>query len=81
MNREDVINSDEYKVSKAALEWYSNNQDADALDGFEVGYAEAKKQLIEKACGWLADRVAHDSIDYPMATKHLVNDFKKYMEE
>ena len=37
--------------------------------------------FIEKACEFLKDRIEHDSIDYPMATKHLVEDFKKYMEE
>ena len=35
--------------------------------------------FIEKACEFLKDRIEHDSIDYPMATKHLVEDFKKYM--
>ena len=37
--------------------------------------------FIEKACEFLKDRIEHDSIDYPMATKYLVEDFKKYMEE
>lgn len=40
-----------------------------------------KDAFIEKACEFLKDRIEHDSIDYPMATKHLVEDFKKYMEE
>ena len=35
--------------------------------------------FIEKACEFLKDRIEHDSIDNPMATKHLVEDFKKYM--
>lgn len=39
-----------------------------------------KDAFIEKACEFLKDRVEHDSIDYPMATKHLVEDFKKYMK-
>ena len=37
--------------------------------------------FIEKACEFLKDRIEHDSIDYPMATKHLVEDFKKYIGE
>lgn len=37
--------------------------------------------FIEKACAFLKDRIAHDSIDYPMATNSLIEDFKKYMEE
>ena len=37
--------------------------------------------FIKKACEFLKDRIEHDSIDYPMATKHLVEDFKKYMED
>lgn len=36
---------------------------------------------VEKVCEWLLDRVKHDSIDYPMATEHLINDFCKVMEE
>ena len=36
--------------------------------------------FIEKACKFLKDRIEHDSIDYPMATKHLIEDFKKYMK-
>ena len=37
--------------------------------------------FIEKACEFLNDRIKHDSIDYPMATVHLIDDFKNYMKE
>ncbi len=37
--------------------------------------------FIEKVCKFLDDRIKHDSIDYPMATVHLINDFKNYMKE
>lgn len=40
-----------------------------------------KDSFIEKACAFLQDRIEHDSIDYPMATHWLIDDFKKYMEE
>lgn len=36
--------------------------------------------FIEKVCKFLDDRIKHDSIDYPMATVHLINDFKNYMK-
>lgn len=36
--------------------------------------------FIEKACAFLQDRVEHDSIDYPMATHWLIEDFVKYMK-
>lgn len=39
------------------------------------------EDFIEKACAFLKDRIAHDSIDYPMATNSLIEDFKNYMEE
>lgn len=42
----------------------------------EHGYQYA----VDKACKWLADRVAHDSIYYPMATVHLIDDFRKAMQ-
>lgn len=36
--------------------------------------------FIEKVCKFLDDRIKHDSIDYPMATVHLIDDFKNYMK-
>lgn len=36
--------------------------------------------FIEKACEFLNDRIKHDSIDYPMATVHLIDDFKNYLK-
>ena len=36
--------------------------------------------FIEKVCKFLDDRIKHDSIDYPMATVHLIEDFKNYMK-
>ena len=40
-----------------------------------------KDAFIEKACEFLNDRIKHDSIDYPIATVHLIDDFKNYMKE
>lgn len=36
--------------------------------------------FIEKVCKFLDDRIKHDSIDYPMATVHLIEDFKNYVK-
>ena len=36
--------------------------------------------LIEKVCTFLKDRIEHDSIDYPMATMHLIEDLKQYVK-
>jgi hypothetical protein len=36
--------------------------------------------FIEKVCKFLDDRIKHDSIDYPMATVHLIDDVKNYMK-
>lgn len=36
--------------------------------------------FIEKVCKFLDDRIKHDSIDYPMATNHLIEDIKNYMK-
>ena len=36
--------------------------------------------FIEKVCKFLDDRIKHDSIDYPMATPHLIDDVKNYMK-
>ncbi len=40
-----------------------------------------KDAFIKKACEFLEDRIAHDSIDYPMAIHWLIDDFRKYMRE
>lgn len=40
-----------------------------------------KDVFIEKICAFLNDRIEHDSIDYPMATKHLIEDFRNYAKE
>lgn len=40
-----------------------------------------KDAFIEKVCKFLDDRIKHDSIDYPMATPHLIDDVKNYMKE
>ena len=37
--------------------------------------------FIKKTCAFLKDRIEHDSIDYPMATKHLIDDYIKYIKE
>lgn len=36
--------------------------------------------FIEKVCKFLDDRIKHDSIDYPMATVHLIDEFRNYMK-
>jgi hypothetical protein len=46
-------------------------------NAYKAGYACA----VDKTEEWLDDRVAHNSIDYPMATEHLTNDYRKAMEE
>ena len=37
--------------------------------------------FIEMVCAFLKDRIEHDSIDYPMATMHLIEDLKQYIEK
>jgi len=63
-----------YLIQHNGLISYCRNNDED------IEYTRTDS-FIEKACEFLKDRIEHDSIDYPMATKHLVEDFKKYMEE
>ena len=43
MTREDVTNSKEYQLAKLAMEWFAahDNDDVDALDGYEAGYQQA----------------------------------------
>ena len=67
MTREELINSKEYKIISAAVDWYQDHQDADALDGFEAGYEAA----IDKACIFL-EKIGH---------KYMVEVLKKAMEE
>ena len=46
----------------------------------EIEYVR-KDAFIEKARTFLKDRIEHDSIDYPMATHWLIEDFINYMED
>jgi hypothetical protein len=54
----------------------------DELNKHLAEYIKWKKDaIIEKVCKFLDDRIKHDSIDYPMATPHLIDDVKNYMKE
>lgn len=59
---------------KGILNIYSYKESDD-----EIEYTRTDA-FIDKACEFLKDRIEHDSIDYPMATNHLIEDFKKYMK-
>lgn len=54
--------------------WYSAT-----TDDSRVEYTRTDA-FIEKVCKFLDDRIKHDSIDYPMATVHLIDDVKNYMK-
>jgi hypothetical protein len=54
--------------------WYSATTDDSRIE-----YTRTDA-FIEKVCKFLDDRIKHDSIDYPMATVHLIDDFKNYMQ-
>lgn len=56
-------------------EWYKTKQ-----VGFDTTEYTRTDAIIEKVCKFLDDRIKHDSIDYPMATIHLIEDIKKYMK-
>ena len=55
-------------------EWLTPEQALSAV-------AIEREEVIEKVCTFLKDRIEHDSIDYPMATMHLIDDFQKFMNE
>ena len=60
--------------------WFEGNIPNGLPNGLFIEYTRTDA-FIDKACEWLQDRVIHDSIDYPMASKYLVDDFRKAMEE
>ena len=47
LNREEIIKSKSYKVTRAALDWYKGNPDADVIDGFEAGWDACESESIE----------------------------------
>ena len=47
------------------------------IEALRTEYEKGRADVIEKTIGFLDDRIAHDSIDYPMTTKYLIEDFKK----
>lgn len=48
-NRAGIINSEQYKVSRASVDWYQSHQDADCLDGFEAGAQWKETQMMKDA--------------------------------
>ena len=63
--------------------WINPSMDLPKLNGIidkeSVQYVRTDA-FIEKVCKFLDDRIKHDSIDYPMATVHLIDDFKNYIK-
>lgn len=45
LNREEIIKSKSYKVTRAALDWYKGNPNADVIDGFEAGWNASIQNL------------------------------------
>lgn len=54
--------------------WYNST-----TDDSKIEYTRTDA-FIEKVCKFLDDRIKHDSIDYPMATPHLIDDVKNYIK-
>ena len=75
------------KANEAPEKLYFGRHEGSLLDTYSKKEAEDEIEyvrtdaIIEKVCAFLKDRIEHDSIDYPMATMHLINDFKRYVKE
>lgn len=75
------------KVNEAPEKLYFGRHEGCLLDTYSKKEAEDDIEyvrtdvIIEKVCAFLKDRIEHDSIDYPMATMHLINDLKRYVKE
>lgn len=85
MTREELTNSKEYQISKAALDWFIANpkaDDLDVIDGFEAGYEKAVNTMIVKACEWLENNLLeYWSQINANNVEDFIEKFKKAMEE
>lgn len=80
MKREEIVNSREYQVAKAAVESYKNCSmfPNGYINGFENGAEWDREELIKKAVEWLKEQ---DEIIGISFQEDFINRFKKYMEE
>lgn len=87
-NKENKVMKANEIPEKIQIHFIKNDYDDWSVRGYslledkQIGMTEYTRTdaFIEKACEFLNDRIKHDSIDYPMATVHLIDDFKNYMK-
>lgn len=81
LNRADIINSEQYKVSRASVDWYQSHQDADCLDGFEAGAQWKEAQMMKDAIECEVHQTEVEGIELDsveICSDGLMLDNKKY---
>lgn len=63
------------------IEWADEHPSQDQINALRMEYEKGRADAIGMACEFLQDRIAHDSISYPMATHHLIEELKNYIKE
>ena len=88
MTREDIEKCFSYHAAGAAMRYYEQEHlqpkiinRRDVVDAFEAGSDWAQKFMIERACEWLKLNIGNPKDIHPVLVNHLIDNFRKAMEE
>jgi hypothetical protein len=88
MTREDIEKSFSYHAAGAALEHYEQkylqpriSDSMHIVDSFEAGAEWAQEFMIKRACEWLKSNLGNPKEVHPVLVNHLIENFRKAMEE
>ena len=80
MTREELVNSRQYQITNAAIDYYRKYKDieeADMVSTFEDGAEWADRTMLDKVCEWLRCNLPYSS----KPPYQLIEDLRKAMEE
>lgn len=84
MTREDIERSFQYNMTDAFIKWdkaVNAEYKEENEDAFYQGAYAAQKYLIEKAYEWLKLNLGNPKNAHPILVNHLIDNFRKAMEE
>lgn len=88
MTREELERMMSYHAAEASFTYLKENfptprklETGDITDAFVDGAEWARKYLINKACEWLKSNLGNPKEVHPVLVNHLIENFRKAMEE
>lgn len=85
MTREEVVNSYDYKVAKASVDYSQKYAKDDELQGIVMDTFEDAAKFgyglaVEKACVWLEETFKDGEVIAPLLLVQLIDKFRKDMK-